>query len=99
MRTGVLGGWAVALIDSEAVEAYLMLSQEDCEKAAGGDDIVDFLGCDIEMDELCRTAIRLDIDSCEFVVNVMEDGLPAHCRRPIRKVASDIERAVDARCR
>jgi len=83
------------LIDSAAVETFRALKNNVREQAEG----VDALGCDIEMDDTFRAAIRLDIDSCEFVVNVIEDGLPAQCRKPIRKVASDIEKTVNAGCR
>jgi len=80
-------------MDSAAVEAYLVLRGE---VVFDGEDALD---CNIEMDEMCRDVIRLEFDRCEFEVRVIELGLPAQCRRPIRKVASDIVRLVDDRCR
>lgn len=79
-------------MDSAAVEAYLVLRKEF---VFDGEDALD---CNIEMDEICRDVIRLEFDSCEFEVRVIEVGLPAQCRRPIRKVASDIVRVFDVRC-
>lgn len=80
-------------MDSVAVEAYL---ERNREVVFNGEDALD---CNIRMDEMCRDGFRLDIDSCEFDVRVIEEGLPTQCRRPIRKVASDMVRLVDNRCR
>lgn len=89
-------------MESEAVEAYLVPNKEELEIAENGGFVgfveSDVLDCDIEMDEMCRDAIKLDIDSCAFEVDVIEVGLPAQCRSPMRNVASDILRPVDIRC-
>lgn len=80
-------------MDSAAVEAYLVPRKEfvfDGKHA---------LECNMEMGEMCRDAVRLDVDSCEFEVRVTDVGLPAQCRRPSRKAASDMIGFVDARRR
>jgi len=89
-------------MESEAVEAYLVPNREALD-IAKNDDVVafvesDVLDCGIEMDEMCRDAIKLDIDSCAFEVGVIEVGLPAQCRSPMRNVASDILWPVGIRC-
>lgn len=54
--------------------------------------------CDLEVNsemvDSCRDAIRLDIDGCEGAVRCSVVVLPGQCRRPMRKVASDMMRAL-----
>lgn len=84
-RTDESAGWfAVVVVDAWHVCECIVEVCGWFEHRAG------WCCCVLETDEICLNALKAAGVSCELDRANIVPGLPVHCRRPRRKVASDM---------